>query len=66
MILLRNRDEQQNSVPSSAGPRKGAHTSELQDHYGMTPEPWKCVLYSVSIIAANKLSLQELHQLIGF
>jgi len=33
MVLLHNRDEQRkNWIPISAGPRKGAHTIELEDH----------------------------------
>jgi len=48
---------------ASAG--KEADMSELQADYGMTPEQWTWLLCSVSVILANKLSLQELHQLIG-
>jgi len=39
--------------------------SELQADHVMTPEQWTWLLCSVSAILANKLSLQEFHQLIG-
>ena len=48
--------------PASAG--KGADMSESQDHHYMTPEQWTWLLCSVSVILTNKLSLQELNQLI--
>ena len=48
---------------ASAG--KGSDMSELQADHGMTLEQWTWLLCSVSVILANKLSLQELHQLIG-
>jgi len=39
--------------------------SELQAHHCITPEQWTRLLCSVSVIPANKLSLQELNQFIG-
>jgi len=45
--------------PASAS--KWADMSELQAHHCMTPEQWT---WSVKVIPANKLSLQELNQLI--
>jgi len=44
---------------------KGANMSELQAHHCRTPEQWTWLLCSVSVIPANKPSLQELNQLIG-
>ena len=56
MSLLRSKDQQQkNPLPSSA---TRWSISELQAHYGMTPGPWT---WSVSVLPANKLSLQELN-----
>ena len=48
--------------PVSAGKREVM--SELQARHCMTPEQWTCLLCSVSVIAVNKLSLQEINQLI--
>jgi len=39
--------------------------SELQAHHCMTPEHRAWLLCSVSVLPANKRSLQELNQLIG-
>ena len=50
------------SQPASTG--KGADMSELQAHHGMTPEKGNWPLCCVSVISANKLSLQELNQFI--
>jgi len=44
---------------------KGADMSELQAYHCKTPEQWTWLLRSVSVIPANKLSLQEINQLIG-
>jgi len=41
---------------------KGADVSKLQAHQYMTPEQWTWRLRSVSVIPANKVSLQELNQ----
>jgi len=49
--------------PASAG--KGAYMSELQAQYCMTPEQWTWFLCSVSVTPINKLSLQEINQLVG-
>jgi len=43
---------------------KEAEMSELQSHYCMLPKQWTWLLCSVSVISANKLSLQELTELI--
>ena len=51
------------SQPASAGKR--ADMCEQQAHHCMAPEQWTWLLCSVSVIPANKLSLEELHQLIG-
>ena len=50
------------SQPASAD--KGAGMSELQAHHCMTPEQWTWILCSVNVLPANRLSLQELSQLI--
>jgi len=61
-VLLRNTDQQQkNPLPSSATQWS---TSELQAPYCMIPVPWTWLLYSVSVLPANKLALQEWNQLI--
>jgi len=39
--------------------------SKLQAHHCMTPEQYTWLLYSVSVIAANKLSLPQINQFIG-
>jgi len=39
--------------------------SELRSHHCMTPEQRTWVLRSVSVVPVNKLSMQELNQLIG-
>ena len=44
---------------------KGADMSEGQAHQCMTPGQWTWLLCSVSVIPENKLSLEELNQLIG-
>ena len=67
MLLLHNKDQQQNNhlatfATSSAG--KGADMKELQAHQCVMPELWTWFLRSVSVIRENKLSLQELDQLI--
>jgi len=46
--------------PASAG--GGANMSELRAHHCMTPEQWTWLLCSVSVVPANKLSLQESNQ----
>jgi len=43
---------------------KGADMSELRSHHCMTPEQRTWVLRSVSVVPVNKLSMQELNQLI--
>ena len=65
MLLLRNKLNTicriirwQVSQPASAG--KGAVMSELQAHHRMTSEQWTWLFCCVSVIPANKLSLQEL------
>jgi len=56
-VLLRNKDQQQkNPLPSSATQWS---ISELQAPYCMTPVPWTWLLYSVIVLPANKLLLQE-------
>jgi len=55
MLLIRNKDQQQNHPllilqPASAG--KGADTSELQSRHCMTPEQWTSLLCS-SVTPAN-------------
>jgi len=47
------------SQPASAG--KGADMSELQAHHCMASKHRIWLLCSVSVIPANKLSLQELN-----
>jgi len=62
MVLLRNKDQQQkNPLPSLATQWS---IRELQDSYCMTPVPWTWLLHSVSVLPANKLSLQEWNQFI--
>jgi len=39
--------------------------SDLQAHHCMTPEAWTCLMCTVSVVPVNKLSLQEINQLIG-
>ena len=43
----------------------GAGTSDLQSRHSITPEQWTWLLCNVSVVLANKLSLQEINQLIG-
>jgi len=63
MLLLRNVEHRsQVSYPASV---EGAHMSELQAHHCMTPVEWAWLLCSVSVIPANKPSLQDINQLIG-
>ena len=52
-------------ISKSAVADKGADTSETQTHHCMTPEQWIWLLFSVSVIPTNKLSLQELNLLNG-
>jgi len=49
--------------PAPAG--KGADMSELQSCHCMTPEQWTWLFCSVRVVPTNKLSLQEINQLIG-
>ena len=51
------------SQPASAG--KWADISELQVHHYTKPEQCTWLVCSVIVISANKLSVQELNQLIG-
>ena len=62
MLLLHNKDQQ--SAPKLRNMLLQAK-ERTQAHHCITPEQWTWLLYSVSVISANKLSLQELNQLIG-
>jgi len=44
---------------------KAADMSELQTHHCTTPGQWTWVLCTVRVTPANKLSMQELNNLIG-
>ena len=51
------------SQPASAGKR--ADVSELQAHHCLTGGEWTWILCKLSVIPENKLSMQELNQLLG-
>jgi len=57
MLLLRNKDQQQKNPLTSSAARWSI--SELQAHSCMKPGLWTWLLCSVSVLPANKLSLQE-------
>ena len=65
MIFLRNKHQHQKKFAPKVWPRKGANTNELQAHHCMTPEQWTWLLYSVSVIPENTVTLQKFNQLIG-
>jgi len=52
-------------VSQSAYVLKRADVNELQAHRCMTPWQWTWFLCTVSVVPANKLSFQELNQIIG-
>jgi len=65
MLLLRNKDQQKNNLLASFATCLCRQMSELQAYHCMTPEQRTWLKCSVSVIPGNKLSLQELSQLIG-
>jgi len=67
LLLLRNKGQYQNNSLASFATclcRQRSGFIELQAHNRMLPKQWTWPLCSVSIISANKVSLQELTQLI--
>jgi len=51
------------ATPMPAG--RGADMDKLQAQHCMTPEQWTWLLCRVSVVPANKLSLQEINHIIG-
>jgi len=60
-----NSGTSRSQLSQSASAGKLGDMRELQAHHCMTPELCTCLLCNLNVIQANKLSFQELNQLIG-
>jgi len=65
MPLLRNKNQQQNNPHECFATYFCRKRSGTSSHHCITPEQRTWLVCSVSVIPVNKLSWQELDQLIG-